>query len=130
MAGGGRSRGAAVSTKGEMMRKIRFLAVTVFTAIVLMVGAASAFAGEIKGPPYQGAPVPGGIGDASNTTAAVTNGHASICAFSGLNDFDSTLGQTDRQTQTPKDAAPGSAAHGWEVLPGVIVSCNPNGPVG
>lgn len=112
------------------MSKFRLLAVTACAASVLSVGATSAFAGEIKGPPYQGPPVPGGIGDSSNSTAAVTNGHASICAFSGLNDFDSTLGQTDRQTQTPKDAAPGSAAHGWEVLPGVIVSCNKNGPVG
>lgn len=98
--------------------------------VLFAIGASAAFAGEIKGPPYQGAPVSGGIGNATNSTAAVTNGHASLCAFSGLNDFDADLGQVDRQTQTPKDAAPGSAAHGWEVLPGVIVSCNPNGPVG
>jgi hypothetical protein len=116
------------------MGNSRLLAVTACVAAVLSVGAASAFAGEIKGPPYQGAPVPGGIGDSTNTTAAVTNGHASLCAFSGLNDFDASLGQTDRQTQTPKDAAPGSAAHGWTItIPGVgevTVSCNPNGPVG
>jgi hypothetical protein len=112
------------------MRKTRFFAVAACVAAIFCVGAATALAGEIKGPPYQGAPVPGGIGNSTNSTAAVTNGHASICAFSGLNDFDASLGQTDRQTQTPKDAAPGSAAHGWEVLPGVIVSCNKNGPVG
>jgi len=115
------------------MSKTRYLAVTAFVAAVLSVGAASAFAGEVKGPPYQGDPVPGGIADPSNTTAAVTNGHASLCAYSGLNDYDASLGQTDRQTQTPKDAAPGSAAHGWTItIPGVgdvTISCNPNGPV-
>jgi hypothetical protein len=99
-------------------------------AAVVGVGASAALAGENKGPPYKGAPVPGGIGDSTNSTGAVSKGHASLCAFSGLNDFDSTLGQNDRQTQTPKDAAPGSAAHGWEVVPGVIVWCNKNGPVG
>ena len=116
------------------MRNTRLFAVTAAAAALSVVGATGALAGEIKGPPYKGPPVAGGIGDASNSTAAVTNGHASICAFSGLNDFDSELGQTDRQTQTPKDAAPGSAAHGWtiEVAPGVFitVSCNKNGPVG
>jgi hypothetical protein len=110
--------------------KTRLLAVATCVAAVMGVGASGALAGEIKGPPYQGPPVAGGIGDSTNSTPAVTNGHASICAFSGLNDFDSDLGQVDRQTQTPKDAAPGSAAHGWEVLPGVVVSCNKNGPVG
>jgi hypothetical protein len=94
-----------------------------------------ALAGEVKGPPYQGAPVPGGIGDTGirDETAAVNNGHASLCAYSGLNDYDSTLGQTDRKTQTPKDAGPGSAAHGWTItIPGVgevTISCNKNGPV-
>ena len=116
------------------MRKTRFFAIAACAAAALSVGAAGALAGEIKGPPYKGPPVPGGIGNESNSTGAVTNGHASICAFSGLNDFDSLLGQTDRQTQTPKDAAPGSAAHGWTItLPDgsvVTVSCNKNGPVG
>jgi hypothetical protein len=116
------------------MGKTRLFALAVSVAALLSVGATAALAGEIKGPPYKGPPVPGGIVDASNSTAAVTNGHASICAFSGLNDFDSDLGQNDRQTQTPKDAAPGSAAHGWtiQVAPGVFVtvSCNKNGPVG
>jgi len=106
------------------------IAAALCIVVLFAISASAAFAGEIKGPPYQGAPVSGGIGDSTNTTAAVTNGHASLCAFSGLNDFDADLGQVDRQTQTPKDAAPGSAAHGWEVLPDVIVSCNPNGPVG
>jgi hypothetical protein len=112
----------------------RLFTVMACAAVILSMVASGALAGEIKGPPYQGDPVPGGIGDSTNTTAAVTNGHASLCAFSGLNDYDATLGQTDRQTQTPKDAAPGSAAHGWTItIPGVgevTVSCNPNGPVG
>jgi hypothetical protein len=112
----------------------RLLMVAASVAALASAGATGALAGEIKGPPYQGDPVPGGIGDSTNTTAAVTNGHASLCAFSGLNDFDANLGQTDRQTQTPKDAAPGSAAHGWTItIPGVgevTISCNPNGPVG
>jgi hypothetical protein len=116
------------------MSKTLLLVAALCAVVVAAVGASSAVAGEIKGPPYKGAPVAGGIGDASNSTAAVTNGHASICAFSGLNDFDSELGQTDRQTQTPKDAAPGSAAHGWTItIPGVgevTISCNKNGPVG
>ena len=116
------------------MGKTRFLAIAASAAVLVGVGATGAFAGEIKGPPYGGSPVPGGIGDASNSTGAVTNGHASVCAFSGLNDFDSELGQNDRQTQTPKDAAPGSAAHGWTItIPGVgevTISCNKNGPVG
>jgi hypothetical protein len=102
-------------------------------AATLSVAATGALAGEIKGPPYQGAPVPGGIGSPATDTAAEAHSN-SLCSFSGLNDFDSTLGQTDRQTQTPKDAAPGSAAHGWTItIPGVgevTISCNPNGPVG
>lgn len=115
------------------MSKGRLLAISACAAAALSVGAAGALAGEIKGPPYQGSPVSGGIGDSTNSTSAVTNGHASICAFSGLNDFDLDLGQNDRKTQTPKDAAPGSAAHGWTItIPGIgtiTVSCNKNGPV-
>ena len=86
------------------MSKTLLLVAALCAVVVAAVGASSAVAGEITGPPYKGPPVAGGIGDASNSTAAVTKGHASICAFSGLNDFDSELGQTDRQTQTPKDA--------------------------
>jgi hypothetical protein len=115
------------------MGKTRLFAVMACAAAISSVGATGALAGEIKGPPYTGAPVSGGIGDSSNSTAAVTNGHASLCAFSGLNDYDADLGQNDRQTQTPKDAAPGSAAHGWTItIPGVgevTISCNKNGPV-
>jgi hypothetical protein len=116
------------------MGKTRLLAVAACATAVVGVATSGAFAGEIKGPPYKGAPVSGGIGNDTNSTAAVTNGHASLCAFSGLNDYDADLGQNERQTQTPKDAAPGSAAHGWTItIPGVgavTISCNPNGPVG
>jgi hypothetical protein len=45
---------------------------------------------------------------AGNVRPKGLNPNTSICAFSGLNDY--IDGQTDRQTQTPKDAAPGSAA--------------------
>ena len=111
----------------------RLFTVMACAAAVLSVVASGALAGEIKGPPYQGDPVPGGIGNSTNSTAAADHSH-SLCSFSGLNDYDSTLGQNDRQTQTPKDAAPGSAAHGWTItIPGVgevTISCNPNGPVG
>ena len=91
-------------------------------------GASAAFAGEIKGPPYQGAPVSGGIGNPTNTTAAEAHSH-SLCSFSGLNDYDSDPpGQTDRQTQTPKDGPfPGSPGLGFEAAPGVWISCRGNG---
>lgn len=103
------------------MRKI--FAVMASMAVIVGVGAGSAFAGEVKGPP----------GGGGGETAAP--GHAkSLCAFSGLNDYDPNVGQNDRQTQTPKDAAPGSPAKGWTItIPGVgevTIACNPNGPVG
>jgi hypothetical protein len=75
----------------------------------------TAFAGEVKG----------------NGEYKGVNVHASLCAYSGLND--GVQGQTDRKTQTPKDAAPGSAAFGWAPDPSdptFILTCNPNGPVG
>jgi hypothetical protein len=105
------------------MRRFCLLAVAVFS--LLGAGATGALAGEVKGPPTGGAPN-------TNNTAAV-EGHAqSLCAYSGLNDY--INGQTDRQTQTPKDAAPGSAAHGWTIPDGsggtITISCNPNGVVG
>jgi len=108
------------------MSKTLLLVAALCAVVVAAIGASSAVAGEIKGPPYQGPPVAGGIGDASNSTAAVTNGHASICAFSGLNDFDSLEGQTTKQTQTPADGPHGAPGHGLEVAPGVFVSCRGN----
>ena len=108
------------------MSKTLLLVAALCAVVVAAIGASSAVAGEIKGPPYQGPPVAGGIGDASNSTAAVTNGHASICAFSGLNDFDSLEGQTTKQTQTPADGPHGAPGLGLEVAPGVFVSCRGN----
>jgi hypothetical protein len=94
------------------------------TAFVTALTAGSALAGEVKGPPTGGTPT-------SNATAAPTHAN-SLCAYSGLNDY--INGQTDRQTQTPKDAAPGSAAHGWTIPDGnggtITISCNPNGVIG
>ena len=62
----------------------RLLAAVFCAAAIVGVGASGALAGEIKGPPYKGAPVAGGVGE---PTSAVTKGHASFCAFSGLNDL-------------------------------------------
>ena len=91
------------------MRKMFATAVAVSATV--LVSATASLAGEVKGPP--------GSGDIKDV-----NPNASLCAYSGLNDY--IQGQTDRQTQTPKDAEPGSAAHGWEVVPGVWISCNKN----
>jgi hypothetical protein len=102
------------------------LAVVLSAVVVAGLSAGAAFAGEIKGPPYQGDPVPGGIGNPSNTTPAGENAH-SLCAFSGLNDFDSNLGQTSKPTQTPADGPAGAPGHGFEIAPGVVVSCRGNG---
>jgi hypothetical protein len=94
-------------------------------AVVAGLGASAAVAGEIKGPPYQGAPVAGGIGNETNTTPAGEMAH-SLCSFSGLNDFDSTLGQTSKPTQTPADGPAGAPGHGFELIPGLFVSCRGN----
>lgn len=102
------------------------LAVVLSAVVVLGLSAGSAFAGEIKGPPYQGDPVPGGIGNESNSTPATTVAH-SLCAFSGLNDYDSLIGQTSKPTQTPADGPAGAPGQGLQVAPGVFVSCRGNG---
>ena len=102
----------------------RMISVMASVAVFAAVAAGSAVAGEVKGPPTGGNPT-------TNVTAAPANAH-SYCAYSGLNDY--INGQVDRQTQTPKDAAPGSAAHGWTIPDGnggfITISCNPNGVVG
>lgn len=89
----------------------RILSIAVAIAAMVLISASASLAGEVKGPPGSG-----NIKD--------VNPNASLCAYSGLNDY--INGQVDRQTQTPKDADPGSAAHGWEVVPGVWISCNKN----
>lgn len=64
----------------------------VVVTVVAAFGVGAAFAGEIKGPPR----TPG-----SPDTAAPTHA-SSICAFSGLNDFEG--GQTVSQVQTAADS--------------------------
>jgi hypothetical protein len=100
----------ARTLKGVNMRKT-IIAVALCAVSVVGVGAGSAFAGEVTG---KGGPT------------GIENGHASPCAYSGLNDY--VQGQQERRTQTPKDAAPGSPAFGWVEEGGF--SCNKNGPVG
>jgi hypothetical protein len=83
------------------------LVVAVSAAVLAVAGvSAAAFAGEVKGPP--GSPTdtntwtPGGN---TNTTAAPDHANSN-CAYSGLNDFDSTdpVGQLASQVQTAADA--------------------------
>jgi hypothetical protein len=103
----------------------RLLLVVASVAVVTGAVASGALAGEVKGPPG----TPGVAGSGSGQPTAMEGNANSICGFSGLNDMNPDQGQIDRITQTPKDAEPGQAASGWEVAPGVILTCNPNGPV-
>jgi len=110
--------------------KTRLLAVAACAAAVVGVGAAGALAGEIKGPPAPpcgpNCGIPGGIGTPENRTAAEAHSN-SLCSFSGLNDYDSLLGQVSKQTQTPADGPHGAPGLGLEVAPGVFISCRGNG---
>jgi hypothetical protein len=63
----------------------------VVATCVALLGAAGAFAGEVKGPSTDGVPN-------TNETAAPANAN-SICAFSGLNDY--IGGNVTTQVQTP-----------------------------
>jgi hypothetical protein len=80
----------------------------------LAITAAGAFAGEVKGPPN--------VPNNTNETGALDHAR-SACAASGLNDMDSSEGQTDSQVQT--------AADSWKYyglpkgFPGI--ACNPSG---
>ena len=64
---------------------------------VVMLAAAGAFAGEVKGPPNQQ--------NNTNTTGALDHAQ-SACAASGLNDFDTSdpMGQLASQVQTAADS--------------------------
>ena len=65
--------------------------------LVLALGASTALAGEVKGPPNQ----------INNTNETGALGHAnSACAASGLNDFDTSdpVGQRVSQVQTAADS--------------------------
>jgi len=65
-------------------------------ACVVVLAAAGAFAGEVKGPPRQP--------DNTNETGALQHAN-SACAASGLNDFDShDPGQVELQVQTAADS--------------------------
>lgn len=67
----------------------------VVAAVVALFAAGGAFAGEVKGPP--------GIPNNTNETGALNHAN-SACAASGLNDLDSTAGQTVSQVQTAADS--------------------------
>ena len=60
-------------------------------------GAGSAIAGEVKGPP--GSPAGAVPGGNPNKTGVTDHAH-SICATSGLNDYDTDESQNDFQVQS------------------------------
>jgi hypothetical protein len=75
----------------------RLFAVAATVAVLVCGGASGAFAGEVTGPPNQ----------LNNTNETGALDHAnSICAASGLNDFDLSdpMGQTVSQVQTAADS--------------------------
>jgi hypothetical protein len=84
-----------VRKEKEGVREMRRLLV-VATAVV-MLAAAGAFAGEVKGPPNQQ--------NNTNETGALDHAN-SACAASGLNDFDTSdpMGQLASQVQTAADS--------------------------
>jgi hypothetical protein len=118
------SHGLGQTERREAMRR-RFTTAACVVAFMSLGVVGVALAGEVKGPPTGGTPVP-----TSQYNTKATDNANSVCVYSGLNDFNN--GQNTRQTQTPKDAAPGSAAFGWQPDPNnpeLILTCNPNGPV-
>jgi len=82
-----------------MVRRLmkRFGVAVSVAAVVLSLSASAAFAGEVKGPP--------GTINNTNDTAAPTHAN-SACAYSGLNDMDTTdpIGQLQSQVQTAADS--------------------------
>jgi hypothetical protein len=102
----------------------RLLVVAAAVAVLVLAVASGALAGEVKGPP--GVPCGGDTGIECQHSTTMTAGpeHAnSFCVFSGLNDMDPAAGQTSKITQTPADGPPGAPGHGFEIAPGVTVSC-------
>jgi len=77
------------------MRMKSVLAAAVCAVAIVGASASAAFAGEVKGPP--------GIPNNTNVTGALDHAN-SACAASGLNDLDSTAGQTVSQVQTAADS--------------------------
>jgi hypothetical protein len=96
----------------------RYLMAAVLAALMVMGSAGAAFAGEVKGPPGD----PDNPVESTNVTAGPYHAN-SYCVFSGLNDMDTSEGQTDKITQTPADGPPGAPGHGFEAAPGVTISC-------
>jgi hypothetical protein len=73
----------------------RLFSVLAAALLVVALGAGTVLAGEVKGPPNQ-------INNTNETGALL---HAnSACAASGLNDFDTSFGQTVSQVQTAADS--------------------------
>jgi hypothetical protein len=77
------------------MKNTRFIAMSIVAGSLLGFSAMGVFAGEVKGPP--------GTIDNTNTTGALDHAR-SACAASGLNDMDSTDGQSESQVQTAADS--------------------------
>lgn len=79
------------------MGKQQLFATSVCVAVLFGISAGGASAGEVKGPP--------GTPDNTNSTGAPDNANSN-CAYSGLNDFDSTdpIGQNSSIVQTAADA--------------------------
>ena len=73
----------------------RLFVLTAPVAVLAVAGASGALAGEVKGPPN--------TPNNTNETGALDHAN-SACAASGLNDFDSTEGQTVSQVQTAADS--------------------------
>jgi hypothetical protein len=94
----------------------RILAITFCAGTLVGLSAAPAMAGEVKGPP--------GTINNVNTTGALDHAR-SACAASGLNDLDTSTGQTVSQVQT--------AADSWKYYglpkgaPGTLGLCRGNG---
>jgi hypothetical protein len=81
--------------KGRRMQ--RLFAVVVCAFALAGAGATGALAGEVKGPPNT----------LNNTNETAAPAHAnSACAFSGLNDLDTSdpMGQLESQVQTAADS--------------------------
>ncbi len=75
----------------------RLLLVVVLASVMVIGIGGAAFAGEVKGPPGDGSV------HLTDTTGALSHAR-SICAASGLNDFDPEEGQNVSQVQTAADS--------------------------
>lgn len=81
-----------------MSRLIKRFGVAVsMAAIVLSLSVSATIAGEVKGPPGDGTV------HITDTTGALDHAN-SICAASGLNDYDPAAGQTVSRVQTAADS--------------------------